>query len=91
MPQTLCMFKVRAVAWRSVIFEAITTRQMKIPLQCYDAVGDFLRVSWRLALSKVLAGSPRGRSSGVTEVLHSNLSEFLSDIQKQLSKWLNPK
>lgn len=32
--------KVRAVAWRVLMFEAIRSQQMKMTLSCYSAVGD---------------------------------------------------
>lgn len=32
--------QVCAVAWRSIMFKAISTRQMKMPLHCYRTVGD---------------------------------------------------
>lgn len=36
MVRTLCMFKMRASAWSSIMFKAIPPRQM--PLRCYGAV-----------------------------------------------------
>lgn len=69
--RSLWMFKVRAIAWRSSMFKAIPPRWTKMPLRSYGALGDstaFTMAFYITFVFKDAAGSPWGRSSGVTGV-----------------------